>query len=68
MHRDEKTARCLGLIRVRVFRVEATEDKLPSTPRQTPEFDEVEDELAEKALKGKALSHRIGRVPLDHAS
>lgn len=46
----------------------ATKTNLHFVPSQTAEFDEMEDELAEKALKGKALSHRTGRVPLDHAS
>lgn len=65
MHKDAKIAKGLGLIRVRVFRgvrVEATEsdllDVLGQIPDSDEEFDEVENQLTEKALKGKALSHR----------
>lgn len=65
MHKDAKLAKGLGLIRVRVFRgvrVEATEsnvlDVLGQLPESDEEFDEMENRLAEKALKGKALSHR----------
>lgn len=65
MHKDAKLAKGLGLIRVRVFRgvrVEATEsnvlDVLGQLPESDEEFDEMENRLSEKALKGKALSHR----------
>ncbi|KAJ0124949.1 hypothetical protein J7T55_006292 [Diaporthe amygdali] len=59
VEKDKEIAGLLGLIRVRVWRAEVIESNLPGSPSQTIGFDETELQLAEKALKGKALSHRV---------
>ncbi|KAL1855797.1 hypothetical protein Daus18300_010972 [Diaporthe australafricana] len=56
--KDRETAELLGLICVRVWRSEPIEDDVPMGPIQADVFDDVDGQLAEKALNGKALSHR----------
>ncbi|KAG6360096.1 hypothetical protein INS49_011152 [Diaporthe citri] len=56
--KDKEAARLLGLIRVRVWRTRIIDTCVPENLRQTTKFDEMGKELAENAVKGKALSHR----------
>lgn len=58
MKKDKKTADLLGLIRVRVWRVEIKDKSVSRPLSQTTSVDELEEGLAEKAMKGKTLSHR----------
>ncbi|KAH8778737.1 hypothetical protein F5883DRAFT_613592 [Diaporthe sp. PMI_573] len=54
VHKDKKTAEVLGLIRVRIWRGEVTQN-VPKRPHQTTSFGEIEDHLAEKALSHRAI-------------
>lgn len=76
MEKDKNTARHLGLLRVRVWRGELRESQesstdnsdssAPSSPCRTTGLDEIQNELSEKALKGKSLSHKATCVSLIH--
>lgn len=68
MKNDKKISELLGLLRVRVWRVElvdsyepepvVADNKPPDSPCHIAGVEETEMRLAEKALKGKTLSHR----------
>lgn len=58
MEKDKKTAELLGLIRVRVWRIEDCGKGVSLPLSQTTGLDELKEGLAEKSMKGKTLSHR----------
>lgn len=60
MTKHKEIARHLGLLRVCVWRVEVSErnEAGAALPDSSVPGDDTETKLAEKALKGKALSHR----------